>query len=179
MLGNKVIIVHNGQIDLPEDLPSSFVSLDVHENTRIEEELKKKYNITKIPCILCYDEVLDINDISTAIEKMHQREKKEFQEAIQEIKDKKTVLFIKGTPTRPQCRFTKQLLLLLEEEGITPNQYKSYNVLDNNTIRTEMKIFSDWPTFPQVYVKGQFIGGLDVLLQEKEKGKLSKILSLS
>lgn len=70
------------------------------------------------------------------------------------------VIFIKGTPEKPQCKFTRKLLTLLEGY-----EYKSYNILTNSILRESLKKYSNWPTYPQIYIKSEFLGGLDIVEQ--------------
>ena len=71
------------------------------------------------------------------------------------------MLFIKGSPRAPQCGFSNQIVQILQQQGIT--QYGYFDILEDMEVRQGLKTFSNWPTFPQLYVKGQLIGGLDVI----------------
>lgn len=84
------------------------------------------------------------------------------------------VIFIKGTPDAPRCGFTRQLITILEKLD-TP--YDFVNILEDDLIRQGMKEFSDWPTFPQIYMNGGFIGGLDIFMEMVNSGELSTISS--
>ena len=82
-------------------------------------------------------------------------------------------LFMKGTPDAPQCGFsmaTSNMLKILEVN------YKGINVLESQTLREGIKEFSDWPTIPQVYIKGEFVGGCDIVKEMYENGELKKVL---
>ena len=82
-------------------------------------------------------------------------------------------LFMKGTPDAPQCGFSmavSNILKLLEVN------YKGVNVLENQEIREGIKVFSDWPTIPQLYIKKEFVGGCDIIKEMYENGELKKIL---
>ena len=90
-----------------------------------------------------------------------------------EINSNDVCLFMKGTPDVPQCGFSlavSNLLKLLEVK------FKGVNVLENNEIRQGIKDFSDWPTIPQLYIKGEFIGGCDIIKEMFEKKELQKKL---
>ena len=81
-------------------------------------------------------------------------------------------LFMKGTPDQPQCGFsmaTSNILKVLEVN------FKSINVLENQNLREGIKVFSDWPTIPQLYVKNEFIGGCDIVKEMYESGELAKL----
>mgnify|MGYP001108126618 CR=1 FL=1 len=82
-------------------------------------------------------------------------------------------LFMKGTPESPQCGFSMAISNVLKHLKVN---FKGINVLDDENLRQGIKDFSDWPTIPQLYVKGQFIGGCDIVKEMFEKGELKKIL---
>ena len=84
-------------------------------------------------------------------------------------------LFMKGTPDTPQCGFSMAISNMLK---ILEVNYKGVNVLESQLLREGIKEFSDWPTIPQVYVKGEFVGGCDIVKEMYENGKLQKTLEL-
>ena len=81
-------------------------------------------------------------------------------------------LFMKGTPDAPQCGFSMAVSNMLK---ILEINFKSVNVLEDQSIREGIKIFSDWPTIPQLYVKKEFVGGCDIVKEMYENGELKKI----
>lgn len=85
------------------------------------------------------------------------------------------MLFIKGTPEVPECGFTRELIQLLKEANIT--DYKTFNILKDDEVRQKLKEYSSWKTYPQIYVNGQLIGGLDILKQLHEDGTLVDTLT--
>lgn len=86
-----------------------------------------------------------------------------------DIKTNDVVLFMKGTPQRPQCGFSSQVVQILDYLGV---QYKSVDVLADPAIRQGVKDFSNWPTVPQLYVKGEFLGGCDIVREMFQAGEL-------
>ena len=90
-----------------------------------------------------------------------------------EITNNEVCLFMKGTPDAPQCGFSMAISNMLK---ILEVNYKGINVLESQSLREGIKVFSDWPTIPQVYVKGEFIGGCDIVKEMYENGELKKIL---
>ena len=82
-------------------------------------------------------------------------------------------LFMKGTPDAPQCGFSMAVANIFK---ILEVDYKGINVLEDQSIREGIKIFSDWPTIPQLYIKKEFIGGCDIIKEMFEKGDLKKLL---
>lgn len=83
------------------------------------------------------------------------------------------MVFIKGTAEEPKCGFSKTLIGILNSYNA---QYKTYNILSNEDIRQGLKKFSDWPTYPQVYINGEFIGGLDIVKELNDNGELESML---
>ena len=81
-------------------------------------------------------------------------------------------LFMKGTPDSPQCGFSMTVSNILK---ILKVDFKGVNVLENENLRQGIKDFSDWPTIPQLYVKGEFLGGCDIIKEMFEKGELKKL----
>ena len=96
---------------------------------------------------------------------------------IQEAINKdKIVLFMKGTRHFPQCGFSGRVVQILEQFGA---EYQEYDVLDDPELREGIKSFSDWPTIPQLYVNGEFIGGSDIIYDMHKEGSLETVLEIS
>ena len=89
------------------------------------------------------------------------------------VKGNDVVLFMKGTPLFPQCGFSSRAVAILEHLGV---EYASVDVLQDQGIRQGIKEYSDWPTIPQLYVKGEFVGGSDIMMEMYESGELSQLL---
>ena len=90
-----------------------------------------------------------------------------------EVKSNDVLLFMKGTPTFPQCGFSGQVVQILDYLGV---EYKGVNVLENADIRQGIKDYSSWPTIPQLYVKGEFVGGCDIVREMVQSGELSELM---
>ena len=90
-----------------------------------------------------------------------------------EISNNDIVLFMKGTPTFPQCGFSAHVISILNAEGVS---YTSHDVLSDDELRINIKEYSNWPTIPQLYVKGEFIGGADIVHEMYDSGELSRVL---
>ena len=90
-----------------------------------------------------------------------------------EVKSNDVVLFMKGTPQFPMCGFSGQVVQILDYLGVP---YKGLNVLENDELRQGIKEFSSWPTIPQLYVKGEFVGGCDIIREMFENGELQDFL---
>ena len=91
-----------------------------------------------------------------------------------EIDNNEVVLFMKGTAVFPQCGFSAAVVQVLTQLGVN---FRDINVLEDNDIRQGIKDFSDWPTIPQLYLKGEFIGGCDIIREMYANGELQDMLS--
>eukprot|EP00163_Fabomonas_tropica_P012411 TRINITY_DN2369_c0_g2_i3.p1 TRINITY_DN2369_c0_g2~~TRINITY_DN2369_c0_g2_i3.p1 ORF type:complete len:187 (+),score=49.08 TRINITY_DN2369_c0_g2_i3:202-762(+) len=89
------------------------------------------------------------------------------------VKESPVVLFMKGVPEAPQCGFSNSVCQILEAEGV---KYDAHNVLADDELRQGIKEYSDWPTIPQLYVDGEFVGGADVTFEMFKDGSLKKML---
>ena len=89
------------------------------------------------------------------------------------VKNNDVVLFMKGTPQFPQCGFSGQVVQILDHVGAP---YAGVNVLDNMDVREGVKEYSNWPTIPQLYVKGEFVGGCDIIRELFQAGELQEML---
>ncbi len=90
------------------------------------------------------------------------------------VKTNDVVLFMKGTPLFPQCGFSSRAIAILDQLGVA---YESVDVLQDMEIRQGIKGFSEWPTIPQLYVKGEFVGGSDIMTEMYEAGELHQLMS--
>ena len=91
-----------------------------------------------------------------------------------EVKSNDVVLFMKGTPQFPMCGFSGQVVQILDHLGVS---YKGLNVLESEDLRQGIKAFSNWPTIPQLYVKGEFVGGADIAREMFRTGELKALLA--
>lgn len=90
------------------------------------------------------------------------------------VKSNDVVLFMKGTPLFPQCGFSSRAIAILDHLGLT---YETVDVLQDQDIRQGIKGYSDWPTIPQLYVKGEFVGGSDIMMEMFEAGELQQLIT--
>jgi monothiol glutaredoxin len=91
-----------------------------------------------------------------------------------QVKSNDVVLFMKGTPTFPQCGFSGQVVQILDYLGVP---YSGVNVLESDDLRQGIRTFSEWPTIPQLYVKGEFVGGADIVREMFQAGELQTFLA--
>ena len=93
------------------------------------------------------------------------------------VKSNDVVLFMKGTASFPQCGFSGRAIQILKACGVDAKAITTVNVLEDDAIRAGIKEFSNWPTIPQLYVKGEFIGGSDIMMEMYESGELQTTLN--
>jgi monothiol glutaredoxin len=103
-----------------------------------------------------------VSDVSSRIEEI--------------VKQNDVVLFMKGTALFPQCGFSSRAIAILEHLG---SPYETVDVLQDQDIRNGIKAYSDWPTIPQLYVHGEFVGGSDIMMEMFESGELQQLVSAS
>ncbi len=90
-----------------------------------------------------------------------------------DVSENKVVLYMKGTQDFPMCGFSARAAQVLKAAKV---KFADFNILDDDDLRQGLKVFSEWPTFPQCYIKGQFIGGSDILLEMYENGELQEMV---
>ncbi len=96
-----------------------------------------------------------------------------FDDIKKEITENDVVLFMKGTQDAPQCGFSSMVVQVLSQLEVS---FKDINILENDELRQGIKDFTDWPTIPQLYVKGEFVGGCDIIREMYEEGELQQLL---
>ena len=92
------------------------------------------------------------------------------------VKGNDIVLFMKGNASFPQCGFSGRAIQILKASGVDPKALVTVNVLEDEEIRQGIKEYSNWPTIPQLYVKGEFVGGSDIMMEMYESGELKQVL---
>ncbi|HTJ90181.1 MAG TPA: Grx4 family monothiol glutaredoxin [Acidocella sp.] len=97
-----------------------------------------------------------------------------FSEIQTQIEANPVLLFMKGTPMFPQCGFSARVIQILKHANVP---FKTVNVLEDQEIREGIKAFSNWPTIPQLYVKGEFVGGCDIITEMYQSGELQTLLT--
>ena len=91
-----------------------------------------------------------------------------------QIKKNKVFLYMKGTPEMPMCGFSAKAIQILNEHKVP---FQTFNIFDDESIRSGVKEYSEWPTFPQLYVNGELVGGCDIMTELHTNGELKKILA--
>jgi len=101
-------------------------------------------------------------------------EKQKLNARLKALMEQDTVmLFMKGTPDAPRCGFSRKIVGLLKDQGV---KYSSFDILSDESVRAGLKIYNDWPTFPQLIVKGEFVGGLDVFQEMIDSGEFKEVV---
>ncbi|UVO38320.1 Grx4 family monothiol glutaredoxin [Bradyrhizobium arachidis] len=91
-----------------------------------------------------------------------------------EVNANEVVLFMKGSPSSPACGFSAQVVRILDHLGVT---FKSHDIYQSEELRQGVKAYSDWPTIPQLYVRGEFVGGCDIVTEMFQSGELQQLLT--
>ena len=98
----------------------------------------------------------------------------EFEKKVRQLlTDNRIMLFVKGTKQQPMCGFSAQVISIFNQLG---KPFETYNILADEEVRQKMKEFSNWPTFPQVYINGEFVGGCDIVNEMYQKGELQPLV---
>ncbi|MEY2735506.1 MAG: hypothetical protein RLZ58_915 [Pseudomonadota bacterium] len=92
------------------------------------------------------------------------------------VKGNEVLLFMKGTASFPMCGFSGRAIQILKACGVDTKTVKTVNVLEDDEIRQGIKTYSNWPTIPQLYVRGEFVGGSDIMMEMYESGELQQVL---
>ena len=93
------------------------------------------------------------------------------------VKSNEVLLFMKGNASFPQCGFSGRAIQILKACGVEPKAVKTVNVLEDDGIRQGIKDYANWPTIPQLYVDGEFVGGSDIMMEMYESGELQQLLT--
>ncbi len=93
------------------------------------------------------------------------------------VKSNDVLLFMKGNASFPQCGFSGRAVQILKACGVDAKAIKTVNVLEDDAIRQGIKEYSNWPTIPQLYIKGEFIGGSDIMMEMYENGELQQVIN--
>ncbi|XP_054167253.1 glutaredoxin 3-like [Oppia nitens] len=153
-------------------------------------DISVKFNVSSVPTCLCFvkgKEVsringADVQKLSTQIKQLAADSNGDNTTTSDNIEDRLKVLvnkspvmvFMKGSPDAPRCGFSRTLISILNEVNI---KYNTFDILMDEEVRQSLKVYSNWPTYPQIYVKGQLIGGLDIIKELKELGELEQTLN--
>ncbi|XP_030058826.1 glutaredoxin-3-like isoform X2 [Microcaecilia unicolor] len=155
-----------------------FSSFDIFSDEEVRQWLKTYSNFRKVPQLYVAGELvggLDIvKELSQSGELDRMCKAKNLDDRLKALTNKATVmLFMKGNKQMSKCGFSRQMLNILTRTGV---EFETFNVLEDLEIRQGLKSYSKWPTYPQLYVKGELVGGLDTVKELRESGELSNAL---
>ncbi|MCL7029683.1 hypothetical protein MKW94_017298 [Papaver nudicaule] len=162
-----------------------FQSFDILDDDEVRQGLKVYSNWSSYPQLYIKGELIGGSDIVLEMQKSGELKKvlteKEIipKETLEDrlkniISSSDTMLFMKGTPDEPRCGFSSKVVNALKEDGV---KFGSFDILTNEEVRQGLKTYSNWPTFPQLYYKGELIGGCDIVLELHGSGELKSTLS--
>ncbi|GBN57849.1 Glutaredoxin 3 [Araneus ventricosus] len=152
-------------------------------NASKDEEICKKYNVTDVPAfVFISSKLMGDNVVGNLVGANVPLFSKKFEENVEQLQKFKgklenlinkapIMLFMKGNRNTPRCGFSKQAIALLEDHKVS---YETFDILEDFEVREGLKKYSNWPTYPQLYVKGELIGGLDILKELAESGELDQ-----
>jgi Grx4 family monothiol glutaredoxin len=169
-------------VDILREVKVEFNSFDILSDEEVRQGLKVYSNWSSFPQLYIKSELIGGSDIVLEMQKSGELEKVLAEKGVVSLEDrlKKLVnsspvmLFMKGTPDSPQCGFSSKVVNVLKAEGI---KFGSFDILGDEEVRQGLKKFSNWPTFPQLYYKGELIGGCDIILELNSNGELGSTLS--
>ncbi|KAK0578464.1 hypothetical protein LWI29_010798 [Acer saccharum] len=163
-----------------------FGSFDILTDEEVRQGLKVYSNWSSYPQLYIKDELIGGSDIVLEMQKSGELKKVLTEKGIivqkESLEDRlknvittsPVMLFMKGTPDSPRCGFSSKVVNALREEGVS---FGSFDILSDEEVRQGLKVYSNWPTFPQLYYKGELIGGCDIVLELRNNGELKSTLS--
>jgi len=165
-----------------EKVGAKFGHFDILSDESVRQGLKEYSNWPTYPQLYVKGELLGGYDIMQEMDESGELEKEvvlkeeTIEERLQGLIDSAPVmLFMKGNREEPRCGFSSKVVKALDD-CIGGDAYKTFDILQDQVVRQELKTFSNWPTYPQLYVKGELIGGCDIILEMSESGELKEAL---
>ncbi|XP_021726441.1 monothiol glutaredoxin-S17-like [Chenopodium quinoa] len=173
-------------LDILEQEKVEYKSFDVLTDTEVRQGLKVHSNWSSYPQLYIKGELIGGSDVVLEMQKSGELRRVLADKGViiphETLDDRLTklvssspvMLFMKGTPDAPKCGFSSKVVNALTDEGVT---FGSFDILSDDAVRQGLKTFSNWPTYPQLYYKGELIGGCDIILEMKNNGELKSIFS--
>lgn len=149
-----------------------YVEVDLGESERLRAGFMEHFGVSKLPALMIDGSVVADDPEKRAREYAEQKDKDVCERIQRAIDPQMITLFIKGSPEHPKCGFTRTLIDTLYGAGVTRDKIVHFDVLLDEAVRRKLKEINGWPTFPQVYIAGSFVGGLDVIRKMDAKGRL-------
>eukprot|EP01080_Neovahlkampfia_damariscottae_P007365 gene7365-11687_t len=156
-----------------------FTTFDILQDEEVRSGLKEYSNWPTYPQLYCKGELIGGYDIVVELEEADELVltlgEKPLKEKLKDlINTDKVMLFMKGNPSEPKCGFSKKTVGILEKSGI---KFSTFDILQDQDVRTGLKEYSNWPTYPQLYFKGELIGGYDIVVELDESNELVETLT--
>lgn len=160
---------------------SDTAVVDLSVSKEIEKKFLEKFPVKKFPVLISFGKnIYDDEDLLANLERREEAEAALLKAKVDEmVRGEKTAvfIFIKGTPEHPECKFTRQLIQQLDDMAlINGRHYNYFNIFTDPKLRKEMKKINKWPTFPQIYIKGTFMGGLDIFKTIIKNGIFNELI---
>lgn len=167
-------------ISLLEEHKADYETFDILEDNEVREGLKKYSNWPTYPQLYVKGELIGGLDIvremseSGELSNMLPKKSANLEDKLKKlINQAPCMLFMKGNPDTPRCGFSRTIIALLNEHK---TDYQTFDILEDNEVREGLKKYSEWPTYPQLYINGELIGGLDIVQEMNESGELKNLL---
>lgn len=180
---NTIIAYSDGSKDLSIFEKNAGCS-KTYVDLRVSEELRGKfvehYGVEKLPCMIKFGcKVYMDENLEKALLKAREREDQYYRRLANDLVSSADVfIFIKGRASAPRCKFTRQLLGIFDEQRLVYGKdFLDFDVLADHVLRERLKALHSWPTFPQIFVRGKFLGGIDALKAAIENGVFRKMLN--
>lgn len=173
-------------VDILQEEKVDFESFDILSDEEVRQGLKSYSNWSSYPQLYIKGELIGGSDIVLEMQKSGELSKVLAEKGIisqgQTLEDRlkklltssPVMLFMKGTPDAPRCGFSSKVVNALKEEGV---KFGSFDILADEEVRQGLKTFSNWPTFPQLYCKGELVGGCDIVMELRGNSELKSTLS--
>ncbi|XP_019162260.1 PREDICTED: monothiol glutaredoxin-S17 [Ipomoea nil] len=172
-------------VDILNQEKVDFNSFDILTDDEVRQGLKVYSNWSSYPQLYIKGELIGGSDIVLEMQKSGELNKVLLEKGVLQkdtledrlkklVNSSPVILFMKGSPEAPRCGFSSKVVNALKEEGI---EFGSFDILSDEEVRQGLKTFSNWPTYPQLYYKGELVGGCDIILELKNNGELKSTLS--
>ncbi|CAI0407436.1 unnamed protein product [Linum tenue] len=166
-------------VEILKEEKVDFGSFDILTDAEVRQGLKVYSNWSSYPQLYIKGELIGGSDIVLEMQKSGELsviiQKETLEDRLKRLVSSSPVmLFMKGNPDAPKCGFSSKVVNALKEEGVT---FGSFDILSDEEVRQGLKAFSNWPTFPQLYYKGELVGGCDIVLELRTDGALKSTLS--
>lgn len=155
------------------------IYLDLGVSDKLKEKFLQHYGVEKLPCMVKFGcKVYLDGDGCVGLEEAVEKENEHYRSVVNSlVNTAKIFVFIKGRVSDPKCKFTRQLLGVFDEQKLVyERDYFDFDILSDESMREKLKVLNSWPTYPQVFVNGKFVGGLDTVRDAASNGTFCALL---